>query len=117
MEEEQKILSIEEAYNEQMEFEKEMQKDYKTPLDLGRDVDVKTTKIHIDSSKGVRKVNTANGTRMVYELKNDDENCLMASPYLHSLIIKCLNDGIEKITIIKSKSNGKTRYDLEATEI
>lgn len=112
MTEEQNVLTIEEAYNEQIEKEKEMMKDFKKPIELG-----KLTRVNIDAAKGVRKVNTKNGTRMIYDLLDKEEECLMASPYLHSLLIKALNDGINSLTIIKTESNGKTKYEIEPTEI
>jgi hypothetical protein len=108
---EQVVLTIEEAYNDQIEKEKEMTKDYKTPISLNT-----LTRVQIDAAKGVRKVNTKNGTRMVYDLLDKPEECLMASPYLHSLLIKALIEGINSLTIIKTEQNGKTKYEIEPTE-
>lgn len=107
-EQKQEVLTIEEAYNEQIEREKDMTKDFKEPISLGT-----LTRVKIDAAKGVKKINTRNGIRMVYDLLDDDENCLMASPYLHSLLIKALNDGVNSLTIIKTEQNGKTKYEIE----
>lgn len=66
----------------------------------------------IDTGKKPEQVDTKNGKKWVFNLKEPEDRCLMASDYLYELVVKVLaqEKGAGAVQIVRTGEGTDTRY-------